>query len=158
MPVEERAYSIIVISGTALHVTHEQIDQRSLAMHLEMAEMIRGNPELYDRVRNTLGRWISTGRPVPPALQEWQSILDTRTVGEVLEIISTDTEDCRRLRQSSPFCILPQERRDAIFREFHTQGRNASTLCQHGRVPAATARDAHPAQTHEQSTTHPERT
>ena len=59
------------------------------------------------------------------AHREWQTILDTKTVDEVLEIICRDDENSRRLRQSSPFCILPQARRTAIFKEFEALAKNA---------------------------------
>ena len=58
------------------------------------------------------------------AHREWQTILDTKTVDEVLEIICRDDENSRRLRQSSPFCILPQARRTAIFKEFEALAKN----------------------------------
>lgn len=98
---------------------HQMIDQRSLFMHREMAEMIRQKPELYNHAKETLARWISNMKPwVPTALGEWQTILDTKTVEEVLDLICRDDENSQRLRQSSPFCILPQKRRADIFKRF----------------------------------------
>ena len=40
---------------------------------------------------------------------------------EILDLLRSDTEDARRLRQSSPFCgILSEEERLAVFREYET--------------------------------------
>jgi hypothetical protein len=40
------------------NVTHEWIDQRSLALSTEIAQMIRENPELLNRAKENLARWI----------------------------------------------------------------------------------------------------
>ena len=100
---------------------HSTIDRRSLFMHREMAQMIREKPELYSQVRTTLARWNSMDSPVSLARAEWQTILDTKSLEDVLEIICRDDENGQRLRQSSPFCIISQERRAAIFKEFEAK-------------------------------------
>ena len=100
-------------------VTHEWIDQRSLAMNTEIAEMIREKPELMDVAKATLARWIKNSNPPSPAKLEWDAILKNSTTEEVLSLLTRWDEEARRLRQSSPFCgILPEERRTAIFAEF----------------------------------------
>ncbi len=101
-------------------MSHEWIDQRSLALHTEVAQMIRGKPELLTRAKANLQRWIQNQKPpVSAALREWDVILKNSTLEEVLSLITRDDEDARRLRQSSPFCgILTQERRLAIFQEY----------------------------------------
>ena len=105
-------------------VTHEWIDQRSLALDTEIAQMIREQPELLDRAKTTLARWIQAREPnVPAALLEWAIILNNRTLNEILALLTRDDEEARRLRQSSPFCgILSEERRLAIFKEYETLG------------------------------------
>ena len=105
------------------NVSHEWIDQRSLALHTEVAQMIRGKPELLTRAKANLQRWIQNQKPpVSAALLEWDVILKNSTLEEVLSLITRDDEDARRLRQSSPFCgILTQERRLAIFQEFEAK-------------------------------------
>ncbi|HEX7192950.1 MAG TPA: hypothetical protein VF381_15380 [Thermoanaerobaculia bacterium] len=53
-------------------------------------------------------RWVSRGN-VPA--EEWLRILD-RPWEEIREILLSESEDSRRLRQSDPFCgiLTPQER------------------------------------------------
>jgi len=100
-------------------VTDEWIDQRSLAMHTEMTQMIRAKPELLDVPKATLARWIKKDNPPSSALLEWDTILKDSTTEEVLSLLTRWDEEARQLRQSSPFCgILPEERRLAIFAEF----------------------------------------
>lgn len=103
--------------------THEWIDQRSLALERVVAAMIRTKPELLDRARNTLARWIAQREPeVPFALLEWREILNKSSLEEILDFITQDNEEARRLRQSSPFCgILPHDVRLAILKEYETR-------------------------------------
>jgi hypothetical protein len=103
--------------------THEWIDQRSLALERAVAAMIRSQPELIERAKMTLARWIAQRQPdVPIALLEWQDVFEKSTVEEILDFISQDSEKARRLRQSSPFCgILPNEVRFAILKEYETR-------------------------------------
>lgn len=100
--------------------SHEWIDQRSLALSTEIAQMIQENPELLSRAKENLARWIKDqGVPVSRALLEWQTILNTSTFDDVLALLTRWDEEARRLRQSSPFCgILSEERRMQIFEEF----------------------------------------
>jgi len=100
-------------------VTHEWLEQRSLALHVEIAKMIREKPELMDQVKATLQRWIRQDGEVTMVRAEWDNILKTSTIEEVLKLITRDNEEAQRLRKSSPFTgILPQEHRLAIFDEF----------------------------------------
>ena len=105
---------------TKRNITHESIDQRSLALDVEIARMIREQPELLNRAKATLRRWIEAREPeVPEALLEWGMILNSSNLEEILDLLVRDDEEARRLRQSSPFCgILPEERRLAILGQF----------------------------------------
>jgi hypothetical protein len=50
---------------------------------------------------------------------EWNNILKNSTTDEVLDLLTRDDQDAKRLRQSTPFTgILSQERRMEIFDEF----------------------------------------
>ena len=126
------------------NVSHEWIDQRSLTLHTEVAQMIRGKPELLTRAKANLQRWIQNQKPpVSAALREWDVILKNSTLEEVLSLITRDDEDARRLRQSSPFCgILTQERRLAIFQEFEAKliptGNSDETSFQNSPTPLIT--------------------
>jgi hypothetical protein len=102
--------------------SHEWIDQRSLALDREIAGMLRSQPELLERARTTLARWIEQRQPaVPPVLLEWREILDHWPLDRILMFLESADETARRLRQSSPFCgILSPERRLAIFKEYES--------------------------------------
>jgi hypothetical protein len=102
--------------------THEWIDQRSLALDKAIVEKLRAQPALLQRAKDNLRRWIQERQPkAPPALLEWQEILDTWPLDRILEFLGSSEEEPRRLRQSSPFCgILSEEERTAIFQEYES--------------------------------------
>jgi len=60
--------------------THQEIDERSLALHARVAERLRQNRELLSIARNNLQRWGEhnhLGNPDRPALLEWRQLLDS---------------------------------------------------------------------------------
>jgi hypothetical protein len=96
--------------------THEQIDQRSLAMARRIVAKIDADPELAGlaHAREVCTRWIERGN-VPA--QEWIEIL-SRPWDEIRQILLDDSEEGRRLRQNDPFCgILSPGERWEIYRE-----------------------------------------
>jgi hypothetical protein len=100
--------------------SHQWIDQRSLALDRLIAEKLQVQPELLQRAVQTLDRWIAQQQPNPPRIfLEWRGILRERSLADVLHLLRSDTEEARRLRQSSPFCgILSQDERLAVLREY----------------------------------------
>jgi hypothetical protein len=105
---------------------HDLTDRRSLELNRLVAEKIRRQPELVDLVRNRLERTLSESRlseSSKDALREWQTILSTHSLNEVLEILTEDSDEGQRLRQSSPFSgILSQRERFEIFRRYESAG------------------------------------
>lgn len=99
--------------------SHEWIDRRSLALDRAIAQKLIQKPELLQRAKETLQRWIQQRRPnVPKVMFEWQEILDW-PFEEILKFLASSEPEPTRLRQSSPFCgILTQEERTAIFQEY----------------------------------------
>jgi hypothetical protein len=98
--------------------THEQIDQRSLALARAIAETIDLDPSRggLERARMTCEHWR---RQAPsPAVEEWSCILGMEW--EAIRAVLLDPgERGRRLRQSSPFCgILSPRERWEIYRRF----------------------------------------
>lgn len=85
--------------------THAEIDSRSLAMATAIAERIDNRPELLDQVRG----WA--GRHDHPAVLEWRTIL-SGSWEDIRAVLLDETEEGKRLRQSSPFVgiLTPQER------------------------------------------------
>ncbi len=106
--------------GYSLLMGHDLIDRRSLELSKLVAEKIRQQPELMDLVRNRLERTLSEARlseSSKDALREWQTILSTHSLHEVLKILTEDSDEGQRLRQSSPFSgILSQRERLEVFR------------------------------------------
>ena len=89
---------------------------------LPFRRQIRQQPELMDLVRNRLEYALSGSRLSESsqyALRECQTILFTHSLNEVLEILTEDSDDGQRLRQSSPFSgILSQRERLEVFRRY----------------------------------------
>lgn len=98
--------------------THEQIDQRSLALAQAVVEAIDQDPSRagLERARSTCKRWMH--QSPSPAVVEWGRILE-REWEAIRPLLLDPGEEGRRLRQSSPFCgiLSPRERWD-IYRRF----------------------------------------
>lgn len=103
--------------------SHQWIDGRSLALHEEVARLLEEQPELLAKAKSNLARWIQQRLPdVPAVMQEWQSILDTWPIEQILALLRSPDENARRLRQSSPFCgFLSPEKRKEIFKMYEAQ-------------------------------------
>jgi hypothetical protein len=98
---------------------HNVIDQRSLAMHSLIAEKCRRDPVLINRARCTLDRWMADPSLLISDCLAWKKILDTWPDSEILRFLSEDSEQGRRLRQSSPFCgILSSAERVQVIKEY----------------------------------------
>ena len=91
--------------------THEQIDERSLAMARAIVAKIDQDPMRAGlaKARATCRRWHQE-RP-QPAIKEWLEILD-RPWEQVRAVLLDESEEGQRLRQSDPFCgiLTPRER------------------------------------------------
>jgi hypothetical protein len=98
--------------------SHDEIDRRSLLLHRIISARLRGDPELLERVNETVSRW-SRSRPHSTALKEWRDLLSMRDIGWILSFLRSRSEEATRLRQSSPFAgILTEEERSRIFRRY----------------------------------------
>ena len=107
------------------HVTrysdHRILDARSLAMHCRIAQKISRDPELLDKARGNLERWVAnTKGPKPRYLREWEKILQ-RPWPAIAELITSMSEEATRLRSSSPFAgVLTKAERDQVYAAFRT--------------------------------------
>ena len=96
--------------------THQELDQRSLAMHRLVADKVRGDEQLLGKARVILSRWHQTVSPRTFVyLDEWQRLLDQGTQA-CLTAATEDSEHAAALRQASPLaCLLtPKERFDFL--------------------------------------------
>jgi hypothetical protein len=98
---------------------HGHIDERSLAFGRAIAGKLVQHPELVQRARATVTRWMTVSSPrTSSTLQEWLAALDGPLAPVVALLTSTD-ERATRLRQSNPFAgVLSQQERNAILRRF----------------------------------------
>jgi len=90
--------------------SHQWITRRSLALHEAVAAKLVQDPGLLDLARANLRRWLRD-RPIA-ALREWQDLLETASLQDVIAILRSPDETGVRLRQSSPFAgaLTPAER------------------------------------------------
>lgn len=96
--------------------SHAVIDARSLAFGQAIADRLRQNPDLVNRARATIARWLtsSSSPQVESTLAEWSAILAGPLSG-VLAVLTDPGERATRLRQSNPFAgVLSQRERTAI--------------------------------------------
>jgi len=105
--------------GVRQYSDHRILDARSLAMHCKIAQKISRDPELLDKAKANLKRWIAKSEdPLPQYLHEWQEILEHPWL-EIAELITSMSEDATRLRSSSPFAgVLSADERDQIYAAF----------------------------------------
>jgi len=103
--------------------SHSAIDARSLEMDRLIAKRLRENPEILDRAKRVLHRWLqSCDESVRPVFEEWRGILDG-PISDVFAALEGNDERSVRLRQSSPFCgiLTPAERTAILMSRWHDQ-------------------------------------
>lgn len=88
-------------------------------MHAVIAAKIEREPKLLDVARNNLKRWRARRDGGAPAWYgEWCRILD-RPWAEIAAVITEQSEDGVRLRQSSPFAgVLSETERRRVYNAF----------------------------------------
>lgn len=88
------------------------MDAVDLAMCRVIAAKVRRDPSLIRIAEENLRRWKRKLRPWPRALREWEEILAHKSLKRVLEILTQDSDEGQRLRQSDPFVgILTEQER-----------------------------------------------
>ena len=98
---------------------HRILDARSLAMHCKLVQKISRDPRLLEKAKANLSRWSTKiDGPKPRYLKEWHEILDKPWL-TIAEIMTSMSEDATRLRSSSPFAgILNEKEREQIYAAF----------------------------------------
>ncbi|MBN2059985.1 MAG: hypothetical protein JW882_06160 [Deltaproteobacteria bacterium] len=98
---------------------HKRIEERSIALHREIARRIYSTPALIRIAKRNIESWAERNGETP-IFNEWREILD-RPLDEIIEVLVSVNERGRRLRQSSPFCgILTPQERWKIYESFTT--------------------------------------
>jgi hypothetical protein len=86
-------------------VSHEQTDEISLEIGRRVAARLRQQPELLRVAHENLDHWINLNAGVPRLLRcysEWREILK-HPLEEICVLLTSGSEEARRLRQNSPF-------------------------------------------------------
>jgi hypothetical protein len=103
--------------------THQQIDERSLAMVRAIVAKIDADPERkgFAHAREVSRRWYRQ-RPTP-ANKEWLELI-RRPWEEVRIVLLDESDEGKRLRQNDPFCgiLTPHERWD-IYNDYGDKAR-----------------------------------
>jgi hypothetical protein len=101
---------------------HQVIEERAYEMDQVIAGILRQEPAKLELVR----AWIEHRLADPnysihskDALTEWLDLICTQGLPGVLQKLADRSEDCFRMRHSSPFAvIMPQDERQRIFRRY----------------------------------------
>jgi hypothetical protein len=106
--------------------THQDLDQRSLALHRLVAQKVRRDPSLFARADAILRHWRAIASPRTHAyLDEWRRLIDAGA-DACLAVAEEDSERAAALRQASPLaCLLTNEERFRFLKEWrarHAQG------------------------------------
>jgi hypothetical protein len=89
-------------------------DLVSLALHQLVVLRLRSNPLLIEKAKSNLQNWLNQ-TPNVKAWLEWRTILETKSLENVLEILTANTDEGQRLRSSSPFVgLVTAQERNAI--------------------------------------------
>jgi hypothetical protein len=101
--------------------SHRVLDARSLALHCLIAQKIMADPSLIDIARRNLAVWRRKSAGTEPRyLDEWQRIL-AWPWPQVAGLITEQSENATRLRQSSPFAgVLSTVERRRVYAAFRT--------------------------------------
>jgi hypothetical protein len=84
---------------------HSIQDEISLELARRVVNRLREDPGLLQIARDNLANWTRRNAAAPSLLrcyQEWQTVL-SRSLDEICDTLSADTEEAARLRQNSPF-------------------------------------------------------
>ncbi len=105
---------------TVAQDSHQFLDRYNLLYHIEVARRLHANPQaILARARQNLERWLPAHADSfsEHALQEWCGLLDQLNVVDLMKLITEDSDEGQRLRQSTPFTgILTETERTELWR------------------------------------------
>jgi transcriptional regulator with XRE-family HTH domain len=110
-----RAAPVVRVSVSAEDAKHQLQDLQSLALHEEAVRLVKADPRLVQKARDTAVRWLAAGDPRSASLwREWLKVIDAGTWRKVLG----RTRHAQQLRQASPLVtLLPEASRQRILKE-----------------------------------------
>lgn len=91
---------------------HQLQDMQSLALHEEAVRLVKDDPALMQKAKETVSRWLAQGESRSASLwREWQQILTAKTWRKALG----SSNHAQQLRQASPLVtILPEDARQRV--------------------------------------------
>ena len=104
---------------------HEVIDERALEMDRVIARELRADPSKLNLVVAWIERFLADpdySIHSKDALTEWLAVIRTSGLPGVLAALTDESEEGKRMRQSSPFAVLmPQDGRAQIFAKYEAR-------------------------------------
>jgi len=100
--------------------SHQFLDDFALTYHRAVAARLRVAPEpVIEHARNNLARWGARYGSLSGAtltFREWEKLLEESTVEKLIALITEDSDEGQRRRQSTPFAgvLTPEERRELL--------------------------------------------
>jgi hypothetical protein len=90
---------------------HGLAEERSLAYHRRVAELLRSRPELITQARERARGWAASGERHAPYAAQWLLILEG-PIEQIVASLTDPSERGRALRQATPFAgaLDPRER------------------------------------------------
>lgn len=108
-------------------ITHRVAEERSIALHREVARRILARPELLEQARNRVDGWSRERSISAHWIKAW-SVLLGHSLDEVIVAITDPGETGRSLRQTSPFAgVIDSKTRWEILRRCERERRAHET-------------------------------
>ena len=99
-------------------LTHEERDQRMLAMSHKLAEAIEHDSSLVRRAKEHVQRMLKSDHgSATKDIEEWRDILESYSIRRLSQFLISTSQRANRLRQSNPlFAILTVEERNRFLK------------------------------------------
>ncbi|MBK7878085.1 MAG: hypothetical protein IPJ77_20695 [Planctomycetes bacterium] len=105
---------------------HRLAEERSRALHREIAARLAAEPSRVEEARARIARWASEGQLAPYYVERWNALLGG-PLAVLLALLVAETEEATALRQTSPFAgIVDPRTRWRIWSEVRARLERAS--------------------------------
>ncbi len=105
----------------SLAISHDFLDRYQLVYARRIAKVLLASPEkILNKARTNLENWLNSGafeKGEMKALNEWKTILQSSDVRKIIQLLTENSDNGQRLRQSSPFVGILSKREINQIRE-----------------------------------------